>query len=590
MKEKAKSELNKEQTVLRSTDSNNDKHLKTIQDQVDAAKDPSSYDTYDYRTSGADERIKLFAARRKGTNHIINKTPCQDYCLTASLNGCTILANSDGVSSCEHSDVGAKLACEAVVLAVEAASKSCVEETQLVNRLLSIPFRDRLVSIWIKNVMGIVEKEGELSPEDRLKEIGKYGATIMYAVITNNWIVVGNLGDGQILVFNDFFGVKLRVHAPKYNSRVRCLVNERCAREDFLVAKYPRSNFNGVLMSSDGMYECMDKGTYFFDYCMQIKKRFLDRTPNEPYQAFCYKEEGEPYKDFSRMRTQDDCSITMAIDNGKVSCDYNTIMDSMQQHTDRAIFKRWSPECMVFYTRNDGSYTVVNVSQKDDKISLPDKLETAILECPKRIWEETSYLFSEYADNNASTIEFLYSSGMLRRDNSNPSESEQMILKVYLHIIELKRELYTQGLELNSSAMFNLAYNGESLLVKREAIKKRDSNLVKGKTEDVDIYFSHLLGVIESGDSKIPIFDIGYIDRGAKHYRIGHPTEELVQLIRIDKKLHLKNISSYSWILDEGQVLLPKENLELGEKIGFTLIDDQGKKLEKYSFISKELL
>lgn len=97
----------------------------------------------------------------------------------------------------------------------------------------------------------------------------------MYAVITQNWIVVGNLGDGQIMVFNDCYGVKLRVHAPKDSSRVRCLANERCAREDFSVAKYPRSCFNGVLLSSDGIYESLDKSNHYYDYCIQLKKDFL---------------------------------------------------------------------------------------------------------------------------------------------------------------------------------------------------------------------------------------------------------------------------------------------------------------------------
>ena len=93
-----------------------------------------------------------------------------------------------------------------------------------------------------------MEKIGNLqslSPEEKLKEFSKYGSTIMFAVITEHWIVVGNLGDGQILVFNDFYGVKLRVHAPKESTKVRCLVNERCVREDFLTAKYPRDLFNG---------------------------------------------------------------------------------------------------------------------------------------------------------------------------------------------------------------------------------------------------------------------------------------------------------------------------------------------------------
>ena len=175
----------------------------------------------------------------------------------------------------------------------------------------------------------------------------------MFAVITKNWIVVGNLGDGQALVFNDQYGVKLRLHLPKWDSRVRCLTNARCAREDFQIAKYPRALFNGVLLSTDGLYESFDKGNLFFDYGIQMKERFLGRTPCEPYQAFCYKEKGEPYKDISKMRTGDDCSISVALDEHEVSSGYDAMMASILRHAQAAVFNRWSLDGMSFYAKQD---------------------------------------------------------------------------------------------------------------------------------------------------------------------------------------------------------------------------------------------
>ena len=589
MSDNTKPDRGKGKTSPRSLDSMKEEHLKTINVQVEEAKNPATYETYSYSISSVDEKIKLFAARRKGINHIIDKTPCQDYCLTTSINGCTVLADADGVSSCEHSDIGAKLACEAVVLAVKAASKSCSGEDQLVSRLLSISFRDRLVSIWIKSVMEEVAKEENNSPEEQLKEFGKYGSTVMYAVMTPNWIVVGNLGDGQILVFNDYFGVKLRVHAPKDSSRVRCLANERCAREDFTVAKYPRSSFNGVLLSSDGLYESMDKSNHYYDYCIQMKKRFLERSPNEPYQAFCYKEDGEPYKDFSRMRTQDDCSIALAIDERETVFGYEELMTSLLQHSQAALFKRWSPECMLFFTKKDTTYADVIVSGKGNGITL-SKLNSAVLEIPEKTWTEGELCFNEYPDTTIPTIEFLRCSGMLRRDRSNPSESEQLILNVYLSIVRLKRELRELGLEFNSSALFNVAFDGKRLHVRKEAVRCAVSGTSNDSFDDMEMCFSHLLGVIESGDKMIPVFDIGYVDRGIKQYRVGHSSDELAQLQRINKKLHMKNVSLYSWKLDDGIVLQPGDSRELGKKMRFTLLDSNGEELETYKYVSKELL
>lgn len=589
-----KAEQKKKQTIMSSLAIKREAHLKVIQNQVDEAKDPSSYETYDYGISEAEESIKLFAARRKGISHIINKTPCQDFCLTTSINGCTILADADGVSSCEYSDIGSRFACEAVVLAVKLASKSCSGEEQLVSRLLSVSFRDRLVSIWIEKVLEEISHKGNnLTPKDQLSEFVKYGSTIMFAVITAHWIVVGNLGDGQILVFNDCFGVKLRVHAPKDSSKVRCLVNERCAREDFQVAKFPRNCFNGILLSSDGIYESMDKSNHFFNYCIQMKKRFLERTPNEPYQAFCYKEDGEPYKDFSRMRTDDDCSIAMAIDEREIVSDYETIKNSILQHSQAALFKRWSPDCMSFYTKMNDTYADVLVSKLNNDTFLPDDLKTAILDLPKNTWSEEGMLFNEYKeDENLSTIEFLHCSGMLRRDRSNPSESEQMILNLYLQIRRVKKELSKLGLEFNSSVPFNVAYDGKALHVRKEAIKNRENGLTKDKTDYLELCFSHLLGVIESDNRMIPLFDFGYIDKGPKHYRTrtGHNSEELLQLLRKDNKIHLKNISSYTWSFDDGNLLLPDESLELNKTLKFTLLGEHEKELEHYSYVSKEFL
>ena len=579
----------KGQASPRSLDRKREEHLKRINDQVEEAKDPASYETYDYSLSSADEKIKLFTARRKGISHIIDKTPCQDYCLTASINGCTVLADADGVGSCEHSDIGSKLACEAVVLAVKAASDSNPEEDQLVSRLLSVSFRDRLVSLWIKSVMEEVTREKAYSPEELLEEFNKYGSTIMYAVITRNWIVVGNLGDGQILVFNDCYGVKLRVHAPKDSSRVRCLANEGCAREDFFVAKYPRSCFNGVLMSSDGIYESLDKGNHYYDYCIQLKNRFLERSPHEPYQAFCYKEDGEPYKDFSRMRTQDDCSIAMAIDERDVVSDYEAIMTSLLSHTQAAIFKRWSPTCMSFFTKNNTSYSDVIVSKAGGG-DTPLHLNSAVLDVPERTWDEGELRFSEYPDTANPTIEFMRCSGMLRRHKSDPGESEQLILNVYLRIVQLRRELGELGLEFNSSALFNTAFDGKQLHIRKEAVRQIASRPSNESFDGMEMCFSHLLGILESEDKKDPVFDIGFIDRGIKHYRIGHPSDELAQLQRIKKQLYLKNISSYCWKFDDETVLPPGESRELGEKMSFTLLDSEEKELETYQFVSKELL
>ena len=567
-----------------------DKHLQTIEEQLEKAKDPSTYETYDFAESAADKKIKLFTARKKGEKHVSEKTPCQDYCLATSVNGCTILADADGVSSCEHSDVGSKLACDAVVKTVAMASKSCRSEATLIERLMSVSFREKLVSIWIKLVMEEVGKKNIQSSAEQLKEFSKYGSTIMFAVITDNWIVAGNLGDGQILVFNDSYGVKLRVHAPKDSSRVRCLANERCAREDFQIEKYPRNLFNGVLLSTDGMYESLDKSTHFYDYAIQMRHRFFDRTSPEPYQAFCYKETGEPYKDFSAMRTQDDCSVALAFVDSSVEVDYDKVEQCILNHAQAAFLSRQNADCMLFYVKHDSGCADVVVSPLCGGIE-KELLKTAEAEDALDVWCDDKYSYALYKDQQAWTLEFMQCTGMLRIDKTRPYESGQMIMNLLVQLSELNKELSGKGLCLNLSALFNISFDGKKLYVKREALSKETTQINRAYTEIIDRCFSHVLGILECSENKQPLFDIGYIDRGRKYFMSGNLSDkELGQLIRDNRTTRIKNTSIYNWRLNSGERIQPGESVELISNLSFSVLDDKDNRIQEYSYTSKENL
>lgn len=570
--------------------SKQEKHLQIIKEQVEQAKNPSVYETYGFLESPADKNIKLFTARKKGTKHVLEKTPCQDYCMSTAVNGCTILADADGVSSCIHSDVGSKLACDAVVKTVAMASKSCPNEDTLVNRLMSVSFREKLVSAWIMLVMQEVNKKEFQSASEQLKEFSTYGSTIMFAVITDTWIVTGNLGDGQILVFNDYYGIKLRVHAPKDSSKVRCLANERCAREDFQIEKYPRSLFNGVLLSTDGMYESLDKGTHFYNYAIQMKHRFFDRVSPEPYQAFCYKEEGEPYKDFSAMRTQDDCSVVLAVDNRISESNYLKVEQSILCHSQAAFLRRQNSNGMSFYVKHADGYADVVVRPLHSSLEISE-LRNAELEKPLKTWDDEMYSYSMYNISRACTLEFMQCTGMLRVDKTRPYESEQMILNLVILLHELYKELLCKGLDFNMSALYNIAFDGKKLYVKTEALSERASQENNSYLEILDRCFSHVLGFFECAEFRQPVFDIGYIDRGRKYQMLGEYTDqELGQLIRVNRIVQIKNTSMYKWQLESGTLVSPGESIDLMSGLSFAVLDDKDNRIQEYRYTSKENL
>ena len=616
-----------------------ERRLASIQSQVEAAKDRSRYETYEYSSYG---NAKLFAARTKGDGHIRKKMPCQDYCLATSVNGYIVLADADGVSACEHSDIGSKFACEAVLKTVEKASKfeegkEKLEEYEFVNRILSVSFRNKLVNCWIDMVRDEIKNKHEstLSPEEELKEISKYGSTVMFAVISENWIVVGNLGDGQILVFNDSYGIKLRVHPPKESSKVRCLINETCVREDFYVAKYPRKFFNGVLLTTDGMYESLDANVHLFNYALQIKQRFREKL--EPYQAFCYEAEGV-YQDFSKRWTDDDCSIALFVDESHINTDYERILGSVKQHSNAALLKRWASEGMLFYVKDDIMYGDIFVTKQcdaadeDNKNIAIDTLKAALsdivsIEIDEAVetWTEHGYIFSKYAEAG-DTIEFMYCSGLFRRDKRNPEASAQKILKVYSLISKLNSKLKSIGYELNTSALFNISFDGTYLHVRREAVRKIDETQARSKHDDIEKFFENILGILTSdkGESQ-PVFDIGYLSAGIVYYRSNTASESDIEkvlsatarsednaillpdgkrlFLKIegktlsplacivknskDKKLYIKNVGDCIWKFEGGKMVRRGDSVELQDKINFILCNNQGKEIERYTYISK---
>lgn len=562
-------------------------HRNRIRLQLEQAASPSAYETYDSGVSAAEPDLRLFTVRRTGTGHLQSGKPCQDYCLTAAVNGCTVITDADGVSACEHSAIGARLACEAVIAAVKTVSGACPDEDTLVKRLSAVAFRERVVSVWVKNVMAEIGSDDSLTAADRLKELSKYGSTLMFAVFTANWIVVGNLGDGQVLLFNDRFGVKLRVHGPKESSVVRCLVNERCAREDFLAAAYPRSCFRGVLLSTDGMYESLDKSSHFYAYCMQIRQRFLKRRPIEPYQPFCYKEEGQPYKDFSRMRSEDDCSLALAFDTRKTAPECDAAADGVLLHADAALIRRWSVPCAVYYVKRENTYAEVTVCPEAEETRLPAALQTALLPEPRAAWRTGGLIFREYPEADGKTVEFLHCAGMLRKNRSVP-ESDRFITELYAKLCALRRELRELGLKLNDSAPFNVFYNGETLTVRREALCRITGD--DEKPDAIEERFCHLIGLLRTAEGDVPLFDVGYVDRGPKLYRTAAPGEELAQTVRSQKTLYLKNVSASVWRLADGSDISPGELLRTDAEARFTLSDGDGRETETYLFVPKELL
>lgn len=556
-----------------------EKHNQKVKQDAEEAKNPNKYESYNYINSQFDRGLHLFVARKRGSNHVRKNMPCQDYCSILQGKKCIILTDADGVSSCDYSEIGSKIACSAVEKTVLSAEEHFSSEDQFVKQLQSIEFRERLVSCWVNLVMSEITN---LSPSDQITQLSKYGSTVMFAVITHNWIVTGNLGDGQIIVFNDNFGFKLRPHPPKESSRVRCLVNETCARDDFIVAAYPRSEFNGVLLSSDGIYESIERGVVFYQYAKQLKERFFSCSPPEPLQPFCFKEPGEPLKDFSIYRTEDDCSISVAFDVLNQSVLFHELNEEIvSEYIEDVIPDRYGKECITFFGRRAQQTLLVTVSYTFQV--LPKMLKSAKILSPVYRWDGKKFFYSVYSRDEFDTIEMLYCTGKLRVKKSDDESVSLYILNLFLKLKKLQKELNEFGYSLNDSAKHLITYDGDVLYIKPEACR-RTLETNEELPLSIQNLFANMIGMLSCGDKKMPIFDSGYLRVGCKIARLGgNNKEQLCTVIREKKNYWLKNTGITKWTISDGSVVLPEQSILLEDNLTLSLNQDSNSP-ETYHF------
>ena len=511
------------------------KYQAKIQKQLEEAACSESYETYESFTDPK-HKMNVWMARRKGTFHKTNGTPCQDFCISRSLAGCLVLTAADGVGSCRYSDTGSKLACHAVIdAAEELLRRNRRGENRLIKDLMCPAFRGSIVSNWLKAVDRLIKTDPAYSRAD----ITDFASTVMFAVITRHNMVTCILGDGQIMVLNQTAGLKVRMHEKKYTSEVRSLADPQCTGEDFTIQSFSRKDFDTVILTTDGLYDSLSPGSHLYRYTLEACLRFMKNKA--PYQAFCYTEKGDSYKDFSRTNTQDDCTVVIAKSLTESPAKaFLSDRISIARHRNAALLKGYSRDCRVYFTRTEKSirlpeerttasnpsgrsYSDVAVSytrrnRRLEKCSLV--LESACLDIPSETWEYGRYTYNAYAHNEGILpLRYLLDTGMLKENRNLPDNNADKCLTLDLltNLVLLQDELYRQGLSLNSSALINIGYEikNKTLHVRSEAITVRKIFHNHGS----DLYsscFSHLLGVIVFNQFILPVFRPGYREKGRK--------------------------------------------------------------------------
>ncbi len=159
--------------------------------------------------------------------------------------GLSIVAVADGHGSSVHAEVGARIAVEVTAAAltnfVNNLGSELREDPRAVHAFAQHPFRVQLVREWARRV-----REVAGSDDVDLKD---YGSTLLFAAVTSEFVLLGQLGDGDILVVEgsgsvsrpiptdpaSFAEETLSLCLPEASSSLRVLVTPRTADERLLL-------------------------------------------------------------------------------------------------------------------------------------------------------------------------------------------------------------------------------------------------------------------------------------------------------------------------------------------------------------------
>lgn len=180
----------------------------------------------------------------RGIHHTQQNMSCQDFILARRLHsGLLVLALSDGAGSAQYAQLAARINCGAVVsffgqLKTEAAFGDflALPEAEQAQRLLAHCRR----------------AIGERMQRQRCEKVSAFSATLLFAVIGREKVLIGHLGDGGIYCME---GETLRC-SPGENidglKNATYFTVSRSAAEHLRLTVLPREGLRGLLLTSDG--------------------------------------------------------------------------------------------------------------------------------------------------------------------------------------------------------------------------------------------------------------------------------------------------------------------------------------------------
>lgn len=216
----------------------------------------------------------MLSEYKEGSNHKKFNIGCQDFADSKQfqIKGTTIWMGclSDGHtnmpdgSPCPYPEVGAKKACEEFFKCAENyISKSGLQV------LDGLDFKKSFIDAWKQSVTddflnvrtqsnnntNRTTVSGTSAEYDNKEILRKYGCTFIFVVSDGKEIVVGQLGDGGIVLFNDDYDfIVFKYFTQKNSGGVDSLCGSN-AEYKFFTGIYSTNDFANVFIASDGVFD-----------------------------------------------------------------------------------------------------------------------------------------------------------------------------------------------------------------------------------------------------------------------------------------------------------------------------------------------
>ena len=553
-----------------------------------------------------DPNTTTYYASKQGRAHVANNTVCQDYSLADNIdNDCQVVCVADGHGSKEYiySDIGAKIACELFVEMVRIL-KAGYEKTGVpdwTEYLKTAKFKSAFIQMWRKKVVEDYESRAEKVSEAKLsdlKVIRKYGTTFLFAIRYRNKIVLGQLGDGAILMGFSGDGTPegnwqlFKRHGLKYNSITNSMASNT-AEYTFLIDSFERDNIAYLLLSTDGIYDCLDQGDAFFQYAQALIEQIHEtKALDRPFHL-------DDETDVSRY-TGDDCSIALMLFGDAVTGGTQEQQEIESLGYSEVKCERFLKNLRIYTAiDSEGEEVELHVTPYEAEANIPEGLSEKVL-LPKVLKKLEKagllYVYPKSDMDRGDRLGILFEQErqtekrycLPGRKAEEAEYSNSFWLNVLEELMAIRRTLKQENAAVIDELKECLIVTKEGVFLLPDGLKTREHHRTDNKLHlrgmDRILESIGIVGVISCGNRNIPIYrsachrsqsipvlhtdiqeedaeteDAGTIDTGDTLARC---------IYRQDRGYGLWNGSGVPWKLKEGKIVPAGKTLRLNTKTG----------------------